>query len=970
MSQKHYKAFISYSHEDEAFGLWLHKELEKYKIPKKLREDHPNLPKTLYPIFRDRYELNAGDDLGVEIPKALENSDALIVVCSTKSADSKWVNKEIIDFKIMYGEDRIFPIILDGEPFARESDKFDNELECFPEALKYKVDSEGNLTDEQTSILASSAIEKEDGRELAKLKLIAGVLGVPFGMFHRRDIQYKKEELEKIKKQRDEVEKLKNIAVKNEEKMKQELYNNMVQRGIQERDFFNNPLKAKLFFSKAISISSNMNEEQNSKILYESMNKVELKNIFEYNKSKYGCWGANFSENEKQILSWSGNYIKLWDKNSNKLIVDIEHNDSVQGGTFNKNNRKILSWSDDKTVRLWDINQDKECLILKTPYIVYVARFTKDEKRILCWGNNESLDKSFLYLWDIENKKIVFEKRENIPVNNVVLNYDDKQILYWGGKSTFDTEEGFLKIIDIESQRRTLLSLEFENSVHGVSYSKNQNKLLIWTEYSIIIWDLNNKKYLFNSKGNDWILNAKFNNDEDKILVLYGRPSNWEKNAKLWSVSNSKEPLFTWEHDFTFIHNAIFNKDNTKVLTCGDDGNVKLWSTEDGTLLKQIEHKDKVAGANFFDNENKILSWTGVNTNIENNNKGSIYLWANDYFENKPYFILEHDGIINDVKVSKDKKELLSYSSDNTVRLWNIQLFENEKSIDYKTLQTNVTREPIAIDNLEIEYDNEDIENIVFDKSKRRLLFSLYTGKIILLDVESKKEICNFSHSDMDRVIGVSFSKDESKIFSWGEDATIKLWDIREKKLLKTFHDEISIKGIILSKKDSNIFYSWSGTTSNIPSGKGTVRIWNMEEEIPLLILRKEISGESGISGIALNQDETQLISWVGGGFNLDLWDMNDGTKLLKLNLDSDVEDAKFLNNREILIIKDEYSENNEPIIIELYKNKKLKKEYYPLEVEVESGCSLTKSGEIKVLTKEEWLQKKKKYEQIIKDSK
>jgi len=57
-TKKHYKAFISYSHEDEEFGSWLHKQLERYKIPKRLREDYPHLPKTLYPIFRDRYELN------------------------------------------------------------------------------------------------------------------------------------------------------------------------------------------------------------------------------------------------------------------------------------------------------------------------------------------------------------------------------------------------------------------------------------------------------------------------------------------------------------------------------------------------------------------------------------------------------------------------------------------------------------------------------------------------------------------------------------------------------------------------------------------------------------------------------------------------------------------------------------------------------------------------------------------------
>lgn len=44
---KQYKAFISYSHNDEEFGSWLHKELEKYKIPKCLYEDYPHLLKII-----------------------------------------------------------------------------------------------------------------------------------------------------------------------------------------------------------------------------------------------------------------------------------------------------------------------------------------------------------------------------------------------------------------------------------------------------------------------------------------------------------------------------------------------------------------------------------------------------------------------------------------------------------------------------------------------------------------------------------------------------------------------------------------------------------------------------------------------------------------------------------------------------------------------------------------------------------
>jgi hypothetical protein len=52
-----YRAFLSYSHVDEAWAKWQHAALEGYRIDKALvgRETPVGpVPKTLGPIFRDR----------------------------------------------------------------------------------------------------------------------------------------------------------------------------------------------------------------------------------------------------------------------------------------------------------------------------------------------------------------------------------------------------------------------------------------------------------------------------------------------------------------------------------------------------------------------------------------------------------------------------------------------------------------------------------------------------------------------------------------------------------------------------------------------------------------------------------------------------------------------------------------------------------------------------------------------------
>jgi hypothetical protein len=190
-SQDKYKywAFISYSHSDEEWATWLHKSLETYKVPKKLigrQTPVGTLPRRVYPVFRDRDELPGASDLGGNIRQALSQSRYIVVICSPKAAISKWVNEEIKGFKSLGREDRVLCLITDGEPNAKPDS---GQLECFPTAVRFRVNGDGELTDEPTEPIAADARKGKDGRANAKLKLLSGILSVGYDELKQREKQ-------------------------------------------------------------------------------------------------------------------------------------------------------------------------------------------------------------------------------------------------------------------------------------------------------------------------------------------------------------------------------------------------------------------------------------------------------------------------------------------------------------------------------------------------------------------------------------------------------------------------------------------------------------------------------------------------------------------------------------------------------------------------------------------------------------
>lgn len=177
-----YRAFLSYSHRDKRWAAWLHRALEAHRIDKdligRLTPVGP-VPTNLGPIFRDREDFSAGHSLTSQTLTALEASIFLIVICSPAAAQSRYVDEEVRRFKALGRSDRVIPVIVEGEPG-------DPKAECFPPALQFKLGPDGKLTDQREEPIAADAREHGDGKEVARQKVVAGLLGIGLDEVVRR----------------------------------------------------------------------------------------------------------------------------------------------------------------------------------------------------------------------------------------------------------------------------------------------------------------------------------------------------------------------------------------------------------------------------------------------------------------------------------------------------------------------------------------------------------------------------------------------------------------------------------------------------------------------------------------------------------------------------------------------------------------------------------------------------------------
>ena len=183
----HYNAFISYKHAplDNKVASDIQRNLEHLVIPASIRKKTGI--KKIERIFRDKDELPITSDLSDTISNALEKSDYLIVICSTNTAKSSWVPKEIEYFLRNHTKKQVFTVLADGE----SQNVIPKELRFDERTVVDEKGNEKNVTIQVEPLACDFRLPRRRALKEELPRLASAIIGCSYDELIRRQRQFR-----------------------------------------------------------------------------------------------------------------------------------------------------------------------------------------------------------------------------------------------------------------------------------------------------------------------------------------------------------------------------------------------------------------------------------------------------------------------------------------------------------------------------------------------------------------------------------------------------------------------------------------------------------------------------------------------------------------------------------------------------------------------------------------------------------
>jgi WD40 repeat protein len=915
-----YRAFLSYSHADKTWADWLHKTLESYVVPHGLVGQVTSagpIPKRLFPIFRDREELPSSPDLNGEIETALRQSLFLIVICSPHASQSHWVNEEILLFKRMGQSDRILALIVDGSPNADGEAGKDIQSECFPPALRSALGPGGAPGAQKADPIAADCRPEGDGRDNAKLKLIAGLLGVGLDTLRKRDAIARRNRLltraaiavavlvllagaatELILQWQSAQQQRANTLARLADSAADD--NDFVRAGrlaVAALDGYDRPLisfdpsRAIVTLRRAAASSStpltlHAHSDAVVAIAYapDSGTLTTASNdgtariwnaatgapIALLKGHSAGLTAVAYSPDGRQIATASKDHTaRIWNAANGAAIATLQgHGADLRMVTFSPDGKLLATASDDKTVRLWrsDTRAPVATLSGHRDSVWWIA-FSPDGKLIATGSKDKTVR-----LWDMATGAPRATFTGPMQTVDTVAFAPNSQIVY--GLS----QDGTLFAWDIASGKAIARMRSGNDDGLSFAQSPDGTTLAVSGEAGTIrLWD-----------GKTYALRRTLHDDVDGPIGL-----------------------------------VAFSPDNKRLLSTSTGGDAELWDVAMGVDLAKVKFDgdQMIGGAIAPDGLHFAYGSLGGETGISSTQTVSAGRLRTD----TPQF--EFTTNIIDLGYSADGRLLITGGGDGSVRLWNgesgligKQLQACKDPIMHVALSGDGTRAAASCGTKEANlWDTQSGNvlatiksindgNLIFNRDGSLLAVPLGNGTIRLVNARDGSTPGDLPGPQAAGMV-LAFSPDGSRLLAGSRDEDIRVYDVAAKTLTKTLklNDEwtyviaFSGDGKRFATAGSGPVHLWDAATLNAvateagfqgrinalafsPDGRsfaaasddGTSRVWNSDTGQEVAILRGH--GKQVVDLAYLGNGKVlATLSW---DRSLQIWDITSATEL------------------------------------------------------------------------------------------
>lgn len=390
----------------------------------------------------------------------------------------------------------------------------------------------------------------------------------------------------------------------------------------------------------------------------------------------------------------------------------------------------------------------------------------------------------------------------------------DRLALIYADLSRQQLEQGYVN---------NALHLALESLAHydqGI-YRPESSRALV----NALDYPLREVKYLQNE---DHIDDARWNRDGSKIMTRYAN------RVRLWDAATHEQILML--RHIESVGGAIWNRDETQILSWGFTGFVNTWDTRTGEKLLDLANEGYVSviGATWNRDETRILSWTAAvpnDTGQVGNDLGDIIIW--DAITGEVMLKIHQEASIRSVAWSSDETRLLSWDRQANLHVWDATTGESLFNPDYYA------------------------EGAAWSQDSSRILGYGDENNAVIWDAVTGERLVTFQHEG--QVTGAGWSADHTHILTWSSDMMVRVWDARSGEIVLEHRHDVRIRGAAWNS-DESWLVSWSDDGFvRIRSTNGNVESQYIEYDVPVMATEWSADG-------------TRLLVWLSDN-SVHLWD-------------------------------------------------------------------------------------------------